>query len=86
MKRKGSSIRATEIHRLPISAVSFRMMMPALEYIKEQRWPDGRTYCEKCKAEHKHYRVTGRTAYACDHCGNHIYPLAGTIFEKSTTT
>jgi transposase len=57
-----------------------------LEFIKEQRWPDGRTYCEKCKAEHKHYRVTGRTAYACDHCGNHIYPLAGTIFEKSTTS
>jgi transposase-like protein len=57
-----------------------------LEFIKEQRWPDGRTYCEKCEAEHKHYRVTGRTAYACDHCGNHIYPLAGTIFEKSTTS
>ena len=57
-----------------------------LEFIKEQRWPDGRTYCEKCETEHKHYRVTGRTAYACDHCGNHIYPLAGTIFEKSTTS
>jgi transposase len=30
--------------------------------------------------------VTGRTAYACDHCGNHIYPLAGTIFQKTTTS
>src|SRR5208282_1824794 len=57
-----------------------------LEHIKEQRWPDGVTECEKCKAEQKHHRVTGRTAYACDHCGNHIYPLAGTIFEKSTTS
>src|SRR5712692_7892142 len=57
-----------------------------LEYIKEQRWPRGITECAKCGRKRKHYRVTGRTAYACDHCGNHIYPLAGTIFEKSTTS
>ncbi len=56
-----------------------------LEHIKEQRWPDGVTQCEKCGVERKHYRVSGRTAYACDHCGNHIYPLAGTVFEKTTT-
>jgi transposase len=56
-----------------------------LETIKEQRFPGGVTHCEKCQQERKHYRVKGRTAYACDHCGNHIYPLAGTIFEKSTT-
>jgi transposase len=57
-----------------------------LEYIKEQRWPDGVTYCGKCQQDRRHYRVRGRTAYACDHCGNHIYPLAGTIFEKSGTS
>src|SRR6266404_7962010 len=57
-----------------------------LEHVKEQRWPDGVTLCEKCKTEQKHHRVTGRTAYACQACGNHIYPLAGTIFEKSTTS
>jgi transposase len=57
-----------------------------LEYVKEQRWSDGIATCSKCGVERKHYRVTGRTAYACDHCGNHIYPLAGTIFEKSTTS
>jgi transposase-like protein len=57
-----------------------------LECIKERRFPGGVTKCEKCQQERKHYRVSGRTAYACDHCGNHIYPLAGTIFEKSTTS
>ena len=57
-----------------------------LEYIKEQRWPAGVTRCEKCQQERRHYRVRGRTAYACDHCGNHIYPLAGTIFQKSSTS
>jgi transposase len=57
-----------------------------LEYVKEQRWPNGVTRCAKCKVDRKHYRVGNRTAYACDHCGNHIYPLAGTIFEKSSTS
>jgi len=52
----------------------------------ESRWPDGRTECVKCGVERKHYRVTGRTAFACEKCGNHIYPLAGTIFEKSSTS
>jgi transposase len=56
-----------------------------LETVKEQRFPKGMAKCAKCGVDRKHYRVTGRTAYACDHCGNHIYPLAGTIFEKSTT-
>ncbi len=40
-----------------------------LEHIKEQRWPRGITYCEKCKADKKHHRVTDRTAYACETCG-----------------
>jgi transposase-like protein len=57
-----------------------------LTHIFLSRWPDGITTCDKCHMERKHYRVTGRTAYACDHCGNHIYPLAGTIFEKTTTS
>jgi transposase len=56
-----------------------------LETVKQQRWPSGLIHCETCETERKHYRVTGRTAYACDRCGHHIYPLAGTIFEKSTT-
>lgn len=59
-----------------------------LEHIAAQRWPDGRTKCtsETCGGKvRKHHRVTGRTAFACDHCGNHIFPLAGTIFHKTST-
>jgi transposase len=56
-----------------------------LENIKEQRYPGGIADCHKCEKPRKHYRVRGRTAYACETCGNHIYPLAGTIFEKSST-
>src|SRR6267142_551484 len=57
-----------------------------LEYVKEQRWPNGVTWCVKCLKDTKHHRVGNRTAYACQVCGNHIYPLAGTVFEKSTTS
>jgi transposase-like protein len=56
-----------------------------LEYMKEQRWPGGITHCEKCDRKTKHHRIVGRTAYSCDYCGTQIYPLAGTIFEKTTT-
>src|SRR5579872_7097883 len=57
-----------------------------LEYLKEKRYPGGITYCEKCQQERKHHRVTGRPAYACDYCGKMISPMAGTIFEKSSTS
>jgi transposase-like protein len=57
-----------------------------LEYVFERRWPGGKTLCVACGVERKHYRVSDRTAYACPACGNHIYPLAGTIFHKSTTS
>lgn len=56
-----------------------------LEFVMEQRHPGGIADCDKCGCPRKHHRVTGRTAYACDHCGNHIHPMAGTIFEKSRT-
>jgi transposase-like protein len=57
-----------------------------LTHIAQERFPCGMAACDKCGVDRKHYRVTGRTAYACDHCGSHIYPLAGTIFEKTTTS
>lgn len=33
----------------------------------------------------KHHRIAERPAYACDECGHHVYPMAGTVYEKSTT-
>jgi transposase len=57
-----------------------------LAYIAEQRYPGGVTYCPQCQQDRKHHRVGNRTAYACDHCGHHAYPLKGTIFEKSSTS
>jgi transposase len=59
-----------------------------LTHIFHARWPGGITVCDskKCgNVERRHHRVSGRMAYACDYCGKHIYPMAGSIFEKSTT-
>jgi transposase len=57
-----------------------------LQHIMDERFPNGLAHCAKCQKKTKHHRVTGRTAYACDYCGTHIYPLAGTIFEKTSTS
>ncbi len=57
-----------------------------LDYLKEKRYPNGMAHCGKCDQERKHHRVTGRPAYACDYCGSMISPMAGTIFEHSSTS
>jgi transposase len=52
----------------------------------QRRFPGRMALCVNCGIERRHYRVSGRTSYACHACGNHVYPLAGTIFHKSTTS
>lgn len=54
-----------------------------LEEIKELKYPNG-IYCEKEKMISKFYKVKGRPVYQCS-CGYQVSPLAGTIFEKTTT-
>ncbi len=48
------------------------------------RFPDG-VHCDTCKKITKYYKLKGRKAYSCEFCRTQIHPLAGTIFEKSTT-
>ena len=50
-----------------------------LEWLFKNRWPDGMV-CAKCQKVTPHYRITERPCYSCDRCGNHVYPMAGTIF------
>jgi transposase-like protein len=69
---------------------SFNKQFPdnesCLDWIKAERWPSGLIPCAKCGKERKHHRVSGRPAYACDYCGSMVSPMAGTIFEKSSTS
>jgi transposase len=55
-----------------------------LDEIKRLRYPKG-IHCILCNNKTYHYKLTGRTAYSCKFCRNQIYPLADTIFEKTTT-
>lgn len=55
-----------------------------LEEIKKLRFPQG-IHCDHCNKITKHYKINGRTAYSCEFCRNHVYPLANTIFEKTAT-
>ncbi len=49
--------------------------------------PDGHTaHCPKCERERRFHRTKTRASYTCDSCGLHVHPMAGTIFEKSTTS
>ncbi len=57
-----------------------------LEHLMQQRFPGNVTHCEKCQQERKHYRLNGRPVYSCDHCGTQISPMAGTIFQHSSTS
>ena len=42
--------------------------------------------CPACGVEKaKFHPMTKRRAFACQECGHHIYPAAGTIFHKSRT-
>jgi transposase-like protein len=56
-----------------------------LEHIMTVRHGHRHT-CQMCGVVNATFhRLENRKAYACAHCGGHVYPCAGTIFEKSTT-
>jgi transposase len=56
-----------------------------LEHIMSVRYGLRHT-CGKCGVvDATFHRLTNRKAYACAHCGNHVYPCAGTVFQDSKT-
>lgn len=67
----------------------FNAMFPdndaCLDWLMEKRYPGHVVPCEKCNEDRKHHRITGRKSYCCGYCGSMVSPMAGTIFEKSST-
>ena len=55
-----------------------------LEWLKNYLYPDG-IHCKRCDRVTLHHRASTRQSYCCDRCGNHVHPMAGTIYEKSST-
>ncbi len=71
--------------RLPEFLRLFPDDTACLEAIKMLRFPNS-IRCSICNKITKHYKIKSRTAYACKLCRNHVFPLADTIFEKTTTS
>jgi transposase-like protein len=42
--------------------------------------------CPSCGKTTKFYKIKNRPAYTCKYCRYQLYPLANTIFEKSSTS
>jgi transposase len=56
-----------------------------LDFIFQSRWKKGIT-CEECGHKDCFYPVEKRRSYSCSWCGFQVYPTAGTIFHKSSTS
>jgi transposase len=57
-----------------------------LDWLMERRHAGKIATCSYCRVDRKHHRIATKKAYACDYCGTYISPMAGTIFEKSSTS
>lgn len=55
-----------------------------LEHIFNVRFGE-RHVCRACGNESTFNRMGSRRAWACSHCGDHVYPTAGTIFQDTRT-
>ncbi len=56
-----------------------------LARLMEIQYGGDETHCPVCDKRTKFHPMAKRRAYACQGCGHHIYPAAGTIFHKSRT-
>jgi transposase len=56
-----------------------------LQHVMEVRYGLRHT-CGKCGVvDATFHRLASRPAYSCAHCGGHIYPCAGTVFQDTRT-
>jgi len=55
-----------------------------LTHIMEVRY-GMRHVCRACGVEATFHRMTERRAFACSHCGDHLYPTAGTVLQDTRT-
>ncbi len=72
----------------PTTVRSFFSQFPndeaCLQHLFDVRFGQGHV-CPKCDRSARWYRFEAELAFACQHCGHHLHPMVGTIFEKSRT-
>jgi len=68
---------------------SFQAQFPdsraCLDFLFKTRWPHGCT-CPECGKKDCFHPIEKRRSYSCAWCGHQVYPTAGTIFHKSSTS
>jgi transposase len=55
-----------------------------LNHIMEVRY-GARHVCHACGVEGTFHKLKDRRAFSCAHCGHHVYPTAGTVFQDTRT-
>jgi transposase len=55
-----------------------------LNHIMEVRY-GVRHECRKCGVYGTFHKLENRRAFSCAHCGDHVYPTAGTVFQDTRT-
>ena len=72
----------------PLNIKAFNRRFPdddaCLDHLMRTRY-GVRLMC-RCNREATYYRVNGRRCFECEHCGNQVYPTAGTPFESTRTS
>jgi transposase len=87
--RKRESVAPSKSSESQMTFSRFLELFPdndtCLDYLKERFHPDG-SECPSCGKTTKFHRIKSRAAYSCQYCRHQVYPTAGTIFHKSTTS
>jgi transposase len=75
-------------HPRKLTAEEFFARFPdeetCLTHIMEVRYGQ-RHICGACGVEGTFHKLANRRAFSCAHCGDHVYPTAGTIFQDTRT-
>lgn len=72
----------------PLTLAQFRARFPdaaCLEAMMQSGFGGTTLPCPRCRVTARFHPMTRRRAYACQECGHHIYPCAGTVFHGTRT-
>jgi len=87
--RKRESVARQGSSESEMTYTEFMKLFPdndaCVEYLRQKFFPTA-SECPKCGKATKWHRIKSRAAYSCQYCGPPLYPTAGTIFHKSTTS
>jgi transposase-like zinc ribbon protein len=87
-RKRPSKAGTSESNVQPFSVREFFAAFPTddvcLTWIMEVRY-GLRHVCRKCGKESTFHKLASERAFACAHCGDHVHPTAGTIFQDTRT-